>query len=196
MKDFWLNIRYLLSYLLVASIMKFIKIMPHKFVVSSAGAIAGLVYKLKFIRQLIQANLAAAMPELSASERESIGRKSMRNVAVNMIEFIWLSGNPKRIRQVYQLPEEVCAQLKQFVADEVRIIFVNPHLGSWEASGVMAPFYAGVKMCQTYAQPIFESSAQSGQPGEDQRFGNHLHQGGDAGRHQGAAPRLGTGDAD
>ena len=153
MKDFLLNIRYLLSYLLVASIMKFIKIMPRKFVISTAGAIAGLVYKFKFIHRLIQANLAAALPELSLAEREDIGRASMRNVVINMIEFIWLSGNPKRIRQIYQLPEEVCAQLKQFVADEVRIIFVNPHLGSWEASGVMAPFYAGVKMC-AIAKPL------------------------------------------
>ena len=70
-----------------------------------------------------------------------------------MAEFIWLNGRPDRIERCYFLPPDVTERLKGHVARKERIIFVNPHLGSWEASGVMAPYYAGVDMV-AIAKPV------------------------------------------
>lgn len=98
------------------------------------------------LRKLVRANIHTALPELSAREVARIGKKSFINLARNLFEFFWLDGNPDRIRRCYHLPAAITGQLKGHVDRGERIIFVNPHLGSWEASGVMAPFYAGVNM--------------------------------------------------
>ena len=64
----------------------------------------------------------------------------------NLLEFFWIGGNHRRIERCYLLPEDIVQRLKAHAAAGERIIFVNPHLGSWEASGTMAPYYAGIKM--------------------------------------------------
>ena len=93
------------------------------------------------------------MPELPETEVARICRESLFHLAWNMFEFIWLDGNPARIERCYYLPPDITAELRKHVADGERIIFVNPHLGSWEASGVMAPYYAGVDMV-AIAKPV------------------------------------------
>ena len=149
----WRDIRYRIEYAGILIPYRLIRILPYP-VVRGLGLLIGNAMNLvPMIRKVVRANIHAAMPELPAGKVAEIGRESLRNLAFNMLEFIWLDGKPERIRRCYVLPPDVTERLKGHVERNERIIFVNPHLGSWEASGVMAPFYAGVKMV-AIARPI------------------------------------------
>jgi KDO2-lipid IV(A) lauroyltransferase len=71
----------------------------------------------------------------------------------NILEFVWVTGFPERIRKCYCLSDETARRLKKHAEAGERCIFVNPHLGSWEASGVSAPFFADLNMI-AIAKPV------------------------------------------
>ncbi len=149
-----LRLRFALEYALIVFLYGIIRLLPHcgvKVIAKFFGKLAFSLYRPG--RKLILANIQCAMPELSEQERIRIGRASMENTIFNLMEFIWLTGNRRRIERWLHLPEEITAKLKAHVANGERIIFVNPHLGSWEASGLMAPYYAGVQMA-AIAKPL------------------------------------------
>ena len=118
-----------------------------------AWSISCVVRLVPDAEKTVRANLHTAMPELPDPEIRSISRKAFFHMIWNLLEFFWIGGRPERIRRCYHLPEDITERLKKHVAAGERIIFVNPHLGSWEASGIMAPFYAGVDMV-AIAKPV------------------------------------------
>ncbi len=146
MKDFFKNIRYFSSYLLAVFFCFLIRISPRFMVRFFARLTGSLVWCLPSMRKLCQANIQVAFPEWPRHKVRDTARESIRLVILNFLEFIWMSGIPRRIEKVCILPEPTLSTLKKYVSDGVRIIFVNPHLGSWEASGLIAPYFAGVKM--------------------------------------------------
>lgn len=105
------------------------------------------------IRKISVANICAAMPETSVAEAKRIARESCYHMSRNMLEFVWMNGIPCRIERCCRMPDAVKQQLQDCLQQQKRIIFVNPHLGSWEASGLMAPYYANVEMV-AIAKPI------------------------------------------
>ena len=107
---------------------------------------ARLVYLMPSALKICRANIQVAFPDWDKKQVRSTAGRSIQYVILNFLEFIWMSGIPRRIEKVCVLPDEFKERLSKYVADGVRIIFVNPHLGSWEASGLMAPYFAGVKM--------------------------------------------------
>lgn len=147
------KLRHLLEYAAVHSCYRLIRMLPHRGIALLSRLVGTGMWFFPPFRKLIRANIRAAMPEKTAVEIDTIGRKSCSNVLNNLLEFIWLTGIPERIRRCYVLPEEITNRLRAHVAAGERIIFVNPHLGSWEASGLMAPFYAGVEMV-AIAKPV------------------------------------------
>ncbi len=146
MKKLFLKIRYLLEYLIVMLLYGMIRLLPHGGVKSLAAGLGRVMYGLPAVRKIVEANIRVAFPEWPAGKVEEIGRRSIFNLLYNMLEFTWMAGKPARIERWTLLLPEVTERLKAHVAAGERIIFVNPHLGSWEASGLMAPYYAGVKM--------------------------------------------------
>lgn len=147
------KIRYYFEYLCILVPYHLIRILPYGGVKFLAGIMAGVMHLVPQFRKLVRTNIRAALPELPEDEVRRIARESFHHLAFNMLEFIWLDGNPARIEKCYYLPPDITEELKGHVARGERIIFVNPHLGSWEASGVMAPYYAGVDMV-AIAKPI------------------------------------------
>ncbi len=148
-----IDVRYRLEYAAIMIPYVLIRLLPRRVLRLPAAAIAETMHLIPGIRRLIQANIRAALPEYSAAEAARIGRRSLHHLTYNMLEFIWLEGRPERIRRCYRLPDDITARLRGHVERGERIIFVNPHLGSWEASGVMAPFYANVSMV-AIAKPV------------------------------------------
>ncbi len=150
---FWLKIRYLIEYTSLLIPYHLIRILPYP-TIRAFGIVGGDIMNLiPSIRKVVRSNIQVALPELSNQEVARIGRASLRNLVLNLAEFVWLDGKPDRIRRCYFLPPDITEQLEGHIKRGERIIFVNPHLGSWEASGVMAPFYAGVSMA-AIARPI------------------------------------------
>ncbi|MBQ7207774.1 MAG: hypothetical protein IJS01_08260 [Lentisphaeria bacterium] len=146
MKHFFLDIRYRIEFLLVLCLLALIRILPRCALRPMARAAGACVRAVPSARHIVLENLKAAFPEKDEASRRHLMRESFFHMCWNLLEFFWIGGDPARIRRCYYLPDDITNRLKAHVAAGERIIFVNPHLGSWEASGVMAPFYAGVDM--------------------------------------------------
>jgi len=146
-------IRHRVEYALVLIPYRLLRILPHGGVKLIARLAGFITYAIPMFARLIRANIRTALPELSDREIRRIAKASCFHLMYNLFEFIWMDGNPKRIERCCVLPPDVTAQLQGHVARGERIIFVNPHLGSWEASGVMAPYYGNVKMV-AIAKPV------------------------------------------
>ncbi len=140
-------------YLAAVAAFKLLRATPRALLRVEARLAGTLLYLWPAAGRITRANLAAAFPDKSAAEVGRIARASMFNLIYNILEFLWMCGNTKRIELCCTIPEP----LRTFLADQVkegrRIIFVNPHLGSWEDSGLMAPHYSGVKMV-AIAKPV------------------------------------------
>ncbi|QSH40349.1 hypothetical protein P0136_00120 [Lentisphaerota bacterium ZTH] len=143
--------RYFLEYAGAKCLYWLIKLSPHPFIKIISTAAGKLVYLC--FKKLINANIRIAFPEKNDAEVEQIGTASAYNVIFNMLEFIWLNNNPSRIEKVLKIAPDVIEKIQELSKSGTRIIFVNPHIGSWEASGLMAPYYGGIKMA-AIAKPL------------------------------------------
>ena len=147
------KIRWTIEFVLLYIPYLLIRILPWCLMRAAAWLIGFLLYLLPSVRKLVRANIKAAMPELSDREVKRIARACFDNVSWNMTEYIWMVGNEKRIRRCCGLSENTRQELKKLCETETRIIFVTPHFGSWEAAGLMAPFYGGIKIA-AIAKPM------------------------------------------
>ena len=130
-----------------------VRILPYGALKFLARLAALIVRSIPPVARLVRANIRTAMPELPEREVRRIARESFFHLFYNLLEFVWLNGKPERIERCYYPPPEIRAKVKGYVAEGRRIIFVNPHLGSWEASGLMVPFYGDAEMAAV-AKPV------------------------------------------
>ncbi len=130
-----------------------IRLLPYGALKFLARGAALLMRPIRPAVKLVRANIRTAMPELPDREVRRICSESFFHLFYNMLEFIWLDGSPERIRRCCYAPPEIRARVQGYAAEGKRIIFVNPHLGSWEASGIMVPVYGDAKMAAV-AKPV------------------------------------------
>ena len=142
-----------LIYLLVLIPYKIIHILPLRAVRAIALLCGKGLALIPFNRKIVFANIRAAMPELPEKEVVRIGKKSLENLAWNMAEFIWIDGEPERVQRCYRMQKETVEMLKRGKAEGKRFIYVNPHLGSWEASGAAGAFFSGMPLA-AIAKPV------------------------------------------
>ena len=147
------NIVFYLEYLAVRLLAAGVRLLPRRSLAPLAAAAEFCFRAARSYQRLVRANIRAAMPELAPPEVERISRGSLRNMFRNFLEFVWMNGDPDRVARCCYPPPEIKAMLKAHVAAGRRIIFINPHLGSWEASGLMVPMYADMDMV-AIAKPI------------------------------------------
>ena len=133
--------------------MVLLRLLPWPLMRGTAWLLGALLHALPGARKLVRANIRAAMPELPESEVRRIARSSFDQVSWNLLEYIWMTGNEKRIRRCCSVADGVLETLQELKRKDTRIIFVTPHMGSWEASGLMAPFYGGIKLA-AIAKPL------------------------------------------
>lgn len=153
MKKVLKQFRHLLEYAVVLSFYGLIRILPRSGVRVLAHICAWCMARMPSAYKICEANIRVAFPEWDAARVHAVAKAGLFNISLNFLEFVWMTGKPRRIERVCVLPEPVKAELEDYVARGVRIIFVNPHLGSWEASGLMAPYYADVRMV-AIAKPV------------------------------------------
>ena len=144
---------YYLEYLGARLLAWEVRIMPRAWLPGLAKAIEFCFRAALPYRKLVRANIHAALPELAPPEVERIARESLRNTFRNFLEFIWMNGDINRVRRCCHYPPDIAKQLHDHVDNGRRIIFINPHLGSWEASGLMIPMYGNMDMA-AIAKPV------------------------------------------
>lgn len=150
----WVTIRQYLAYIGVLVPIMIARCLPHWGIrlLARIGGIA--MYATPSLRRLVLANIATALPEVPEPRRRRIARESFRHLALNMLEFLWMEGIPKRVRRCYPpIPPEIIDPVIELRKRGERIIFVTPHLGSWECSGLVVPYYAGFRLAAV-AKPI------------------------------------------
>ena len=149
------NFIYYLEYLGAKVLAWEVRILPRAFLPVMARWMELCFRLARPYRKLIRANISAAMPELAPPEVERISRESMRNTFWNFLEFVWMNGSMKRLQRCCQYPPD--PELKKMILDHHhagrRMIFINPHLGSWEASGMMVTMFGNLDMA-AIAKPI------------------------------------------
>ena len=153
MKHPFRQVRYLLEYVLVLFFYTLLRILPRggvRLLARCCGRGMGLI---PGARKICEANIRIAFPDWDAKKVRQVARESLYHISLNFLESAWMSGIPRRVERVCAPSAEIVAQVRGYVERGVRIIFVNPHLGSWEASGLMAPYYSGVKMV-AIAKPL------------------------------------------
>lgn len=147
------KIRWSIEFLTAYTLYALIRCMPWKMMRGTAWLLGAAIHLLPGPRKLVRANIHAAMPELPQSEVKRIARSSFDHMFWNLLEYIWCLGSEKRIRRCCYVEEKILSQLQKMAKEEHRVIFVNPHLGSWEISGLMVPFYTGLQLA-AIAKPI------------------------------------------
>jgi len=148
------TIRQYLAYIGILVPITITRCLPHC-VIRLMARIGGIaMYATPSLRRLVLANIATALPEIPEPERRRIARESFRHLALNMLEFLWVEGIPARVRRCYPpIPPEILDPVIEHRKRGERIIFVTPHLGSWECSGLVVPYYAGFRLAAV-AKPI------------------------------------------
>lgn len=147
------KIIWLLEYWVVLIPYALIRILPYKGVQLLAKLGGAVVYAVPSCRKLLLANVRCAMPELTEQEVRRIARASAFHLCMNIMEFAWVHGEPARIDRCYTMDPETYEALQKHRAAGERILFVNPHLGSWEASGIAAPYFGNVDLVAV-AKPV------------------------------------------
>ncbi len=90
-------------------------------------------------RKIARANLALAFGEtLTPAERNRIGRDSCRQFCATMLSLFWIPGRERqRLDELWEVDSVEWARLLELRAQGSGIIFVIPHLGDWEALGLL-----------------------------------------------------------
>ena len=143
----FLKIRHLIEYGFILILYGLLKIQPRFILKIVAYCWGTVIYRLPGVYKLVNANIKTAFPEKDIHEIRRIGRMSLVNNIRNMLEFFWMTNNKRRIEKCTLIPPDVLEMLKSYAhKDGKRVVMVNPHLGSWEASGLIAPYYSGMKL--------------------------------------------------
>ncbi len=132
---------------------RLIKVLPGGSDRVFARLLAGILYPVPAFGGLAKTNLRIAFPDWEEDRIRKTARASLYNVCRNLFEFIWLDGDAERLRQRYVGQPDIVADFQARLNRGERLILITPHLGSWEASGQMAPFFAGVDMA-AIAKPV------------------------------------------
>ncbi len=90
-------------------------------------------------RQIARANLALAFGDaFTAADQNRIGRDSCRQFCATMLSLLWLPArNHQRFDELWEVDAAEWARLRELRARGQGIIFVIPHLGDWEALGLL-----------------------------------------------------------
>ena len=106
-----------------------------------------LMWSKGFVRTS-DANLQVAFPDMDSKKRRKIIRASGKNFILCLLEYVWASKNQKRLDRCYLINEAEKDKFLSRIANRERVIFVNPHMASWEgASAIVAKYtrdFAGV----------------------------------------------------
>lgn len=89
-------------------------------------------------KEIAKQNIALAFPELSDNQQKQLLHQTLRHNTATMFElsFMWLNSYEKILKSVTNitLPLEFVEDQKNFK----QMIFITPHFGSWELSGLYA----------------------------------------------------------
>jgi len=145
--------RFLLEYAGVMFFLLLIKPLPRVVLVWTSAVIGRLMFLIPPFRKLVLANLRVAFPDYDEARRRQIGRDSFVNLIRTLLEFFWFTNRPDRIARHVSIAPESRAMLDAHRAAGENIIFVTPHLGNWEATGLKIAQSSGLDFAVVVRPP-------------------------------------------
>ena len=143
------RVRWLGESLLVCIALSTIPFLTRRAAVRLANGLGNLGFRCSArLRKMSLANLAVALPELPASEREQVARQSFRTFALTIVDMFWFGRfTDSRIRQLvsFDASFDLYWQAKPGV-------IVTGHFGNWEVLGLAIALHGDP--CMSVAMPL------------------------------------------
>ena len=139
--------QYLL-YLIAKGVMFLMEHTPRRCFTLLSTAAGGIASLIPAFGGLVRTNLRCAFPEKSEQEIRRMARKSLESLCQTVCEFFWLHNKPEKVHELIDIQPDL-----QNIMDELKlskekrpIIFITPHFGNWELSGMVLALVFGHKM--------------------------------------------------
>ncbi len=135
---------------------KMIKTMPRPILDFTAECCGRIMYMIPAFRKIVIANITVAFPEFSRKQVKQTAQKSFANLVRTLLEFFWFSNSPERLNRYVLIAPEAYEMLNRHIQANENIIFVTPHLGNWEATGLKVALSSGLDFAVVVRPPRYE----------------------------------------
>ncbi len=153
MNNFFKQLRNILEYAPLIGFYHVVRNMPLGAIILFAELCGWSIYVIPGFRKLITANIRTAFPDMPAKRVNFVARKSMANIARTVLEFFWFANAPERVEKYVVIHDEAKRKIAEHIANGERIIFVTPHIGNWEATGLKMSLSSGLDFAVVVRPP-------------------------------------------
>ncbi len=133
-----------------------IKIMPRPVLDFTAELSGRIMYMVPMFRKIVIANISVAFPEYDRKKVKHMAQRSFTNLVRTLLEFFWFSNSEERLNRYVLLAPEAYEMLNRHIQANENIIFVTPHLGNWEATGLKVAISGGLDFAVVVRPPRYE----------------------------------------
>lgn len=129
-------LRHLVEYGLALTVQAIIRRLPYGALAPLASVAGAVLHALPWPRRIIRANLAVAFPDMAPDDRRHLARRNATAQMMTFLEFIWFVGHPEELATRVDFPEACREAVARCLAEKRPFIWMPPHLGNWEVSGL------------------------------------------------------------
>jgi len=147
------SLRFLIEYAVVIFFLLLIKPLPRCVLVFVSAVVGQILFWVPPFRKLVLANLRVAFPDYNDARIRQIGRDSFVNLIRTLLEFFWFTGAPERILRHVIIDPDAQSMLDVHRQAGENIVFVTPHLGNWEATGLKVAQSSGLDFAVVVRPP-------------------------------------------
>lgn len=136
--------RHWLEYLLLRGCCELVALLPYRAALVFAAGIAGLVFAGagRRRREAVRRIRLVLGPDLSPRRARAIAWQSLRNMAFNLAEVIYIAGRgPASLPRPIENMEAALERVRTYAREQPGrgAIFACPHTGNWELAGMVVP---------------------------------------------------------
>lgn len=145
-----------LVYLVALVFMKIMEHLPRCTFHALAWLFSWPAMLLPQIGGLVRANIRCAFPEKEGKEVFTLSRRCIASLILTVCEFFWFHNKPEKIREMVDIQSNLAQVAKDAAKclEEGRpVIFITPHHGNWEFSGMVLGIVFGFKMATVVRTP-------------------------------------------
>lgn len=145
-----------LQYLLVKGLMLIMEHAPRGIHRGLASFLSSLASPLPAFGGLVRTNLRCAFPEKSEKEIRSMTKESLKSLIMTFCEFFWLHNKPEIIRNLLEFQpgfDDAIQAVREAKKQNRPLIFITPHFGNWELSGMGLALIVGYKTATVVRTP-------------------------------------------
>jgi KDO2-lipid IV(A) lauroyltransferase len=148
------KLRYLIEYALALAGLRISRAAPRAFLLAAAKAAGAVVWLVPSIRKMTAANIKAVFPEKTPAEINRLGRESVAHLFFSLADFLHLAGRIDKVKKHGLIDERVMGLLRRCAGSGKGVIYVTPHLGSWEIAGLILTAHLPEIRLAAVARPI------------------------------------------